>query len=339
MADEYMSLKEACKELQMNEAQVLALVSAGQLKSVQIEGEMRFGRAAMAEFKQRAESRETVVMGAEDLARAQAAGEELEEEEDTDIAEGPPEKAAKVDLSDIEEEAGADESDQTSVLRPVAEAGAPKEQVEEPIFQFEEDESTSFMSEERAKAAQARETPKAAAPKAAGAKGEEVELAPTEEPGHTEIVADILKQETGTGEEDDSLETVDLAELEGGAEGSSAETQLVGEEAPGIGEEETIGLEGTQAETEGVEGGLLDVTEERIEEEEEEGEPVRMAPEAAAMPMVDYVAVRASVMANVFLALSILLVLFAGFLVVCTMFELDRNPVAKVLYDLLKNLV
>jgi len=122
-----------------------------------------------------------------------------------------------------------------------------------------------------------------------------VELSESDEPSHTEMVADILREETGTGEEDDSLETVDLAELEGGtedvsgeasvlAEGSSAETQLIEAGAGEGGEDETIGLEATKADTEDVGGTLLEVSEGRLEEEEEELTPISMGPAPAMAP-------------------------------------------------------
>lgn len=370
MAKEYLSLSEVCKELQMSEAQVRALVTKGDLDTIDIGGETRFLRSEVAGFKQKAEGRETVVVGP---GGRKPATPELEDEEDTDVSEGPSQKPGKLDLSEIEEEPGADESDQTSVLRSVTETGAPvAPPAEEPVFQFEEEDSTSFFPESEAKVAE--ETPPqvaakpvekapapppkpkaaaepakpaAAAPKPAAAPAkpkepepelEEIELVEKEEPGDTEVVADILKEETGTGE-DESLETVDLAELEG--EGEGAETKA--EEGTDITKEETVALEKGGEETAGAEGALLEVSDERIEEEEEEGAPAG-APltgeaMAAAAAASEYVMVRPSILANILLAVSIAILILGGFLTICGAFGYYQNVVAKLFFDLLKGVV
>jgi hypothetical protein len=363
MAKDYLSLKEVCDELQLNESQVRALVKSGQLDTIEIGGQEKFMGVAVSDYKKKAEGRETVVISPGSKAPAAPKAGKGGEEEETDVAVGPAAKGGKIDLSSIEEEPGADDADQTSVLQPVAE-GAKAAAPEEPVFQFEEDDSTHLdtgsktapkdkgkISPEAPTIAAEDETKLESKTDRVAAKEpqeEEVVLAEDEGTSQTEMVADILKEEAGTGEEDDSLETVDLAELEGAAEepgapaqGSSAETQLVEAEA---GEAETIGLDKPESETEEV-SGALGVSAERLDEEEEEGRtleagvvPPQMASVAMGPGADMFVAVRPWKLGNVLLAASIVLAVFGSFMVICNSFGFD-TPVTKFFYDLLKERV
>ena len=360
MSEQYLSLREVCEQLQMSEAQVRALVSSGQLESTPVAGEAKFLRSAVAAYKERVESKETVVFGEEESSATKVEDEtDLDvkagakapqrEEDETDISEGVQEKTGKLRLEDLEEESGADESDQTSVLQPVGEA-APAEAEKEPVFEFEEDDSTSLFAEGPVSVSaapsveNAMEEGETISLSPEDLELEEVELSETEEPSHTEMVADILREETGTGEED-ALETVDLAEIEGGtaalgseasvlAQGSSADTQLVDAGGPG-GDDETIGIQSTQADTEDVGGTVLDVSAGRLEEEEEELAPISVGPvppaPAFAAPSGDYVLVRPSVGANVCMAAGALFLLLGGVIAVFGYLGYTENPLAKFL--------
>jgi len=163
MTEEYLTLQQVCDELQMTEEQVRALVSSGQLESLEIGGEMKFLRTAVVGYKQRVESKETVVFGEEQAKQpakedetdfeegpptdavpaeeeSKAAPEEETdfeeptgtdalslEAEETDIADESREGTGGLDLGAIEEESGVDESDQTSVLQPVGQEGVQPE--------------------------------------------------------------------------------------------------------------------------------------------------------------------------------------------------------------------
>lgn len=352
MTEEYLTLKQACEELQMSEAQVSALGSSGQLETKEIDGDMRFLRSSVADYKQRVESKETVVFEGEGKQKPKAEEEtdyevpssekaqlELEEDE-TDIADEAKEKTGQLDLSNIEEEPGAEESDQTSVLQPVGGGAEESPEEEEPVFQFDEDASTSFLASE----AGTKEAAEGTAPPEKGEEQEgetvslspedlemeEVELSGGDEPSHTEMVADILKEETGKGEEDESLETIDLAELEGGDEAS-----VMAEEAPAGSTDETVGMEEAK-ETGEEQETLLDVTAERLEEEEEGEIPTLSvgptAAQAAGVPG-EYVTVRPSALANVLLIASSVIIAFGGFLAVSGGMGIHENPVAKFVFD------
>jgi len=394
MTEEYLTLQQVCDELQMTEEQVRALVSSGQLESLEIGGEMKFLRTAVVGYKQRVESKETVVFGEEQAKQpakedetdfeegpptdavpaeeeSKAAPEEETdfeeptgtdalslEAEETDIADESREGTGGLDLGAIEEESGVDESDQTSVLQPVGQEGVQPEAEQEPVFEFEEDDSTSLFAEGPVKVSEApavadeAEEGETISLSPEDLELEEVELSESDEPSHTEMVADILREETGTGEEDDSLETVDLAELEGGtedvsgeasvlAEGSSAETQLIDAGAGEGGEDETIGLEATKADTEDVGGTLLEVSEGRLEEEEEELQPISMGAAPAMAPAAaagEYVMVKKSLLANVLLVLSILFVSFGGFIAICGYMGYE-NPVTDFVVNQIRNLI
>lgn len=318
MAEEYLDLTDVCKQLQLGEDEVLQLLKNGELEAEEIEGEMRFTASSVAASKEKVAGGETILEGDEEEGTGN-----LELEEDSE--------KAGVDLGDLESEPGADESDQTSVLKPIGDAESSEaEEEEEPEFHFEDedDDSTSFLDDEEKSAE-------------AGDELETVTLSSDEtEEDDSGMVADLLSPEGEEGEVDDSLETVDLAELDSGTEeisddtdtvptdGSSAETQLVGDEMD-IGEEETIGLDGTESETKDIGGTLLDLGEEGVEEEEGERPlagvgPSQMRPAVAG----DMVSVQASAMSNAFLAISLLLLVFAGFMLISAGLGLYHNPIA-----------
>lgn len=327
MAEEYLDLTEVCGKLQIGEDKALQLLKAGELEAEEIEGEMRFTASSVAAYMEKIADGETVMKGGT-------------EEETLDFEEEKEE--TDVDLSDIESEPGADESDQTSVLKPIGDADKGEDEEEEaPEFHFEEEEedSTSFLDKEEKPAGAAAEMESA---EMESDELDTVSLSPDEiEEDESGMVADLLSADSGGDDLDDSLETVDLAELDSGTEeisddtdtvptdGSSAETQLVGEEAD-LGEEDTVGLDGVESETEDIGGTLLDLGEEEGVEEEGEAPqfagvgPSQTRPAAAG----DMVSVQPSTMGNAFLAISLLLIAFAGFMLLSAGLGLYHNPVA-----------
>ena len=276
-------------------------------------------------------------------------------EESEESAVGPGDETGKLDLSEIEAEPGADVADQTSVLPAGGEEESPPVgEPEEPVFDFSEEEEPSdsvLVADESESSADILQV------------AEEVEDESSSDLD-TDLVADILEG-ADQGDDDDALETVDLSELDpaeqgetvvdgataadelltqidAGDEGSSAETALVpGQDAYEMdaGEEETVGLDQTEADTEGVGETLL---EEGVEEVEGlEGEQVfesGIGPAPPVTPMVDYGTVHPSAFANVALAFSGVLVLLGGFMMVAgTLARPLQNQFTKAIADFLVN--
>ena len=131
MADALLSLEQVCKELQLGQEQVVALVKQGALRGFLDGGSYKFRKADVDKYKQDTETSATVVF--EPPSKPSGAS-------DSDVTDLKMQDASKIDLADIESEAGADESDQTSVLAPVDEADQVAQSEEQPVFEFSEKE-------------------------------------------------------------------------------------------------------------------------------------------------------------------------------------------------------
>jgi len=154
MAETLLSLEQVCKELQLNKEQVIALVKSGALRGFLDQKTYKFRRSDVEKYKEAASSSATVMFEEKPQATGQTPG-DAGAKKDASKAD-----TSKIDLAEIEAEAGADESDQTSVLAPVEERqGAPPE--EQPIFEFSEKE---LGLEEEAKEGEEEEQPSAILP-------------------------------------------------------------------------------------------------------------------------------------------------------------------------------
>lgn len=119
MAETLLDINEVCEELQLGKGQVLALAKKGVLRALRDGETFKFRKADVDQFKQKTETGATVV---------------LEEPGKSDS------DTSKIDLSEIEAEDGADESDQTSVLAPVDDKSDAEKAEEQPVFEFSEKE-------------------------------------------------------------------------------------------------------------------------------------------------------------------------------------------------------
>ena len=128
MAETLLNVNEVCKELQLSKEQVLALVKQGSLRGLRDGGAFKFRKADVDRFKEKAETGATVVFESPTSGAGKS---------DSDIDVG---KGGKIDLSEIETEDGAEESDQTSVLAPVDEKSDAGKAEEQPVFEFSEKE-------------------------------------------------------------------------------------------------------------------------------------------------------------------------------------------------------
>ena len=137
MAEPLLSLEEVCKQLQLSQEQVLELVKQGAVRGFLDQKVYKFRTADIVTYKQQVEDGGTVLLDGD------ADSDLLSPKEVTEIqAPAPGEEThetGKIDLGEVASEAGADESDQTSVLAPIEDAvGGEKE--EEPEFEFADDD-------------------------------------------------------------------------------------------------------------------------------------------------------------------------------------------------------
>ena len=210
MADVLLNIDEAAKQLQLSKDQVAELVKKGLLRGFLDQKTYKFRPADIEAYKKKVAGGATV------------------------LAEGAP---GKIDLTEVESDAGIEDTDQTSVLAPV-QPGEPKnKQPEKPVFKFGEKD---LVAEEPTSS----EEIKAAAGSGARIPGD----ASTDK-----VVTDIL----GPAPEDSSdeaLETLDveqdvethgLTSAEAGIKGLHEEEQPALEEGdqtslllPGAGKEE-----------------------------------------------------------------------------------------------------
>ncbi len=409
MASDFMSYDEVMAELQMTRERLELMVQGGKLRAFMDGGQKKFRLADVREFKRLAESQATVVQASGDSGSGSkldlsdiesepgadiadqtsvlgvptdeetpAGGDEeaaifdfSEEIEDTPVGSG--DETGKLDLSNIESAPGADIADQTSVLPADSdEESALAGEVEEPVFDFSEEEEPSdsvLVADESESSADilqvADEVEDESSSDLAAVAVDDGSGSSSSELSDTDLVADILDGADQGDDDDDALETVDLSEFEsadigetvvdgstaaddlltqidGGDEGSSAETALVPDgdsyDMDG-GEEETVGLDQTEADTEGVGETLL---EEGVEEVEGlDGEMAfssGIGPAPPVTPMADYRSVQPSAFANVAMVLSGVLVLFGGFMMVAgTLSRPLQNQFTKAVADFLVN--
>jgi len=387
MAETLLNVDEVCKELQLSKEQVLALVKQGSLRGLRDGGAFKFRKADVDRFKEKAATGATVVFESP----TSEAG-----ESDSDIDVG---KGGKVDLSEIESEEGAEESDQTSVLAPVDEKADAGKADEQPVFEFsekeldlpldkqaeEESDQTSVLApvDEKSAAEKTDEEPvfefsekelglpldgggdesdssldilevadESSSDSATSAaeldfvdessSGEEVaavtegqEELPSEAKAGVEggsTVTDIL----GAAEEEE-LETLDLDEIVetqgtdmGGAEPLTTLEEEIPVEAPGTetaetmavgGEAETVGIALGEEATQGVAAEAIPVEGLAAVAPEEEYEAAHVA---AGWGMVT-----PSIMGNLFLVLSILVVALGGMFLLCELAG-TGNPITQL---------
>jgi len=255
MAETLLNIDEVCKELQLNKEQVLALVKQGSLRGLRDAGTFKFRKADVDSFKKKAESGATVVF------------------------ESPTGAPGKVDLSGIESEEGADESDQTSVLAPVDEKAAGEKADEQPVFEFSEKELDLPLDKQ---AEEESDQTSVLAPVDEKAAGGEAEEEPVFEFSEKELGMPLDKEGEGAesvlvaDESDSSLDILEVAdESSSDSATSAAELDFVDESSSG---EDlaavTTGEEAPPSEAKpGAEGGST-VTDILGAEEEEELETV-----------------------------------------------------------------
>ena len=137
MGEQLLSIEDVCKLLQLNQDQVTALVKKGQIRGFLDQKTYKFRAADVEKYRGRVEAGGTVVL--DDGSKT----DEISAREITEI-QVPVEKddksdTSRIDLADIEGEAGADESDQTSVLAPVEDEDEVQAEPE-PVFEFSEED-------------------------------------------------------------------------------------------------------------------------------------------------------------------------------------------------------
>ena len=119
-ADALLGLDEVSKQLQMGKDQIVELVKKGMLRAFLDQKTYKFRPADVDAYKRKLATSVTEIT--------------------SDATENIPPKSdtSKIDLAEIESEAGADESDQTSVMAPIDDE-EPKPKTEEtPVFKFSE---------------------------------------------------------------------------------------------------------------------------------------------------------------------------------------------------------
>jgi len=142
-----MSLEEASEALQLNKDQVVALVKNGALRGFMDQKTYKFRKADVDSYKSRVATDGTLV-----LDQDSGVMDALSPEEVTDIQlpadEVEKSDTSKIDLADIEGEAGSDESDQTSVLAPTDEGDEIPLQEETPALEFSEEDLGLALEDE-----------------------------------------------------------------------------------------------------------------------------------------------------------------------------------------------
>ena len=116
MADALMNIDEAAKQLQLSKDQVTELAKKGLLRGFLGQKTYKFRPADIETYKKKLAGGATV------------------------LAEGQP---GKIDLTEVESDAGIEDTDQTSVLAPVQPGEPKKKPAEKPVFQFGEKDVVS----------------------------------------------------------------------------------------------------------------------------------------------------------------------------------------------------
>lgn len=340
MADKLLSLEDVCKELQLEEVQVKALVKQGVLRGLRDQNKIKFRKADVEKYKQATESSATVVFDTPAPGSGKPAS----------GARSPDDTGTAIDLDEIEAEMGADESDQTSVMAPVDEKEAADKGEAQPVFEFSEkelgltleggdedgsvlvaDDSDSSLdildvtdessSDSATSAAEINflEEPSSSEDVATvlEAEDESPEALAVVDTSDTATVSDILGDSEGSDEE---LETLDLDEVvetqETAVETLEDDVPLAGapetvETVPVGGEVETVGIAGedvTQAVEAELETGAMAEMAEAVELEQEY-EPARVA--------AGWELVVPSVVGNAFLILCVFVAALGGMFLLC----------------------
>lgn len=344
MADTLLGIDEVCKELQLGKEQVIALAKKGALPSLRDGAALKFRKADVAQFRQKTETGATVVF-------------ETPPKVDSDTS--------KIDLSEIESDDGADESDQTSVLAPVASKSDAEKADEQPVFEFSEKELGLTLDDEGAESVLVADesdssldilevTEESSSDSATSAaeldfmdessSGEDVaavleveEDSPVGKAGAAvagSTVTDILGAEEGSEEELETLDLEDVVETQDTAfeeAAVAAEEVDLGEEipleTPPTATAETLEV-GSETETVGIAAGE-EVTRGVDEELEAVGvEDLAGAPEAEYEPA--HVAsgwgmVTPSALGNTFLILTILVAALGGMFLLYEVFGIKSG--------------
>lgn len=340
MAETLLDINTVCKELQLGKEQVLALAKKGVLRALRDGATFRFRKADVDQFKQKTESGATVVL--EESGKSGS---------DT----------SKIDLSEIEAEDGADESDQTSVLAPVNDKSDAEKAEEEPVFEFsekelglslEDDTGESVLVAEESDSSLdilevADESSSDSATSAAeldfmdeSSSGEDIaavleieEESPvdTSAPAAGSTVTDILGAEEGSDEELETLDLEDVVETQETAFEEAPEVVEIDDlaeelavETPPTATAETMEV-GSETETVGIAAGE-EITR-GVGEGFETGEVEKLAgaPEADYEPAhvaAGWDMITPSAMGNTFLILAILVALLGGMFALYEVFDM-----------------
>ncbi len=197
MADALMNIDEAAKQLQLSKDQVTELAKKGLLRGFLDQKTYKFRPADIETYKKKLAGGATV------------------------LAEGQP---GKIDLTEVESDAGIEDTDQTSVLAPVQPGEPKKKPAEKPVFQFGEKD---VVSEEPTSSEEI---------KAASDSG----VRKTGDATTDKVVTDIL----GPAPEDSSDEALETLDVERDVETRGVTSAEAG--AKGLAEEPPVLEEGDQ---------------------------------------------------------------------------------------------
>ena len=131
MAESLLTVNQVSEELQLTKDQVGALVKQGALRGFLDAGTYKFRRSDVEKYKKTVQSSATVLFEAPSTKAGKS---------ESDITDIKPKGTSKIDLTEIEGDVGADESDQTTVLPPVAGKGGAGKGEADAVFAFAEDE-------------------------------------------------------------------------------------------------------------------------------------------------------------------------------------------------------
>jgi len=278
MADTLLSMEEVREQLQLTKNQVMVLVKQSALRGFLDQKTYKFRMADVEHYKQRVESGATVVLG------GTADDDVPSDMEVTEVQRPPGEKAksdtSRIDLADIEGEADADESDQTSVLAPVEDEEDESTKEEAAAFGFSEEDlglaleddavDSVLVADESESSVDILDTIEESSSESATST---TDLELIEESSSEEVAAVADVEETDSGVQavtadavaeveessDEDIETLDLEEVAEAPELAVEEpekemaevAELAPEEGPATETVETLPLEG-EAETVGI---------------------------------------------------------------------------------------
>jgi len=366
MAETFMSLSQVMSQLGMTKEQVDVAVKAGLLRQLLDRGTPKFRKTDVDGFKKKRSSDATVAedRDAPDETSHLDLGAPSKDPSDdpneiTDFSmEINEEGGSKIDLAEVEAEAGADESDQTSVL-PIGEDAAAKDSSAEPVLDFAEEDLGLAADQESSDVA--LETPDGessadileVAEEVDGDSSSDAVVAVSDDSdlekatlSDSDVVTDIL--EADVEDSDDELDTIDINEvadpgaakatddlmtvIEDETAGSSADTAPLAQGvAPGD-EAETVSIDAGEAVTADVYPAEETATAEGAEgaEAAEEGAPVAAGYASYAVDE------QPCLWANVLLAIAVFVGLLGGFVTLCDAAGAHANPVVKFISETIK---